>query len=74
MKSWTSFNVEAARLAAAPFRNLRPDVLPQVPELRHLAAGDVVGHRHARQLHVPEAMASITEKSLPVHGNSVPSR
>ena len=24
---------------------------PQVPELRHLAAGDVVGHRHARQLH-----------------------
>ena len=26
------------------------DVLPQVAELRHVAAGDVVGHRHARQL------------------------
>ena len=43
--------IEPARLAAAPLRHLRPDVLPQVAELRHLAAGDVVGHRHARQLH-----------------------
>ncbi len=42
--------VEPARLAAPLLRHLRPDVLPQVPELRHLAAGDVVGHRHPRQL------------------------
>ena len=26
------------------------DVLPEVAEHRHLVAGDVVGHRHARQL------------------------
>ena len=42
--------VEPAGLAAPLLRHLRPDVLPQVPELRHLAARNVVGHRHPRQL------------------------
>ena len=36
---------------AAPFlRHLGADMFPKVSEHGHLAAGDVVGHRHARQL------------------------
>ena len=42
--------IEPARLAAPLLRHLRADVLPQVPELRHVAAGDVVGDRDPRQL------------------------
>ncbi len=42
--------VELAGLAAAFLRHLLADVLPEVAEHRHLAAGDVVGDRHARQL------------------------
>ncbi len=35
---------------AALLRHLFADVLPQLAELGHLGAGDVVGHRHPRQL------------------------
>ena len=42
--------VERLRLAPPPLRHLPPDVLPEVAELRHLAARDVVRHRHPRQL------------------------
>ena len=36
--------------AAALLRHVLADVLPEVAEHRHLVAGDVLGHRHARQL------------------------
>ena len=42
--------VERLGLAAALLGHLLADVLPEVAEHRHLAAGDVVGDRHARQL------------------------
>ena len=42
--------VEHCGLAAALSGHPRADVLPQVAELGHVAAGDVVGHRHAGQL------------------------
>ena len=42
--------VQFLRLASALFRHLRADVLPEIPEHRHLRAGNVVGDRHARQL------------------------
>ena len=38
------------RRAAPPLRHLPADVLPEIAEHRHLGAGDVVHHRHARQL------------------------
>ena len=42
--------IEHRRLGAPRARHLGADVLPQVAERGHLAAGDVVRHRHARQL------------------------
>ena len=42
--------VEVAAGAAALLRHVLADVLPQVAVDRHLVAGDVLGHRHARQL------------------------
>ena len=42
--------VEEIGLAPSFFRHPCADMLPQVAEHGHLAAGDVVGHRHARQL------------------------
>ena len=41
--------IEFAGFAAALLRHLRADMLPQLAEFRHVAAGDVVGDRHARQ-------------------------
>ena len=43
--------VEFASLPAALPRHLRPDVVPEVAEQRHVGAGDVVGHGDARELH-----------------------
>jgi hypothetical protein len=48
-------------------------VLPQVAEYRHFVAGDVVGTGTRGSLTMPHSMASISEKSLIVQGNSVPS-
>ena len=42
--------IEAGGLAAALLRHVLADVLPQIAELGHLAARDVVGHRHPGQL------------------------
>ena len=42
--------VERRGLGTPPSRHLGADVLPQVAERGHLATGDVVRHRHARQL------------------------
>ena len=42
--------VEPVALAATLLRHPLADVLPQFPIDRHIVAGDVVGHRHARQL------------------------
>ena len=42
--------VKICRLAAALPGHPRANVLPEVAELGHVAAGNVVGHRHARQL------------------------
>ena len=42
--------IESSRLAAAFLGHLRADVLPEVAEHRHLAAGNIVGDRDARQL------------------------
>ena len=36
--------------AAALLRHLPADMFPQVAELGHVAAGYIIGHRHARQL------------------------
>jgi hypothetical protein len=41
--------VEVLRFAPALFGHAAADVLPKVAELRHVAAGDVIGHRHAWQ-------------------------
>ena len=43
------WRVEFTGLAAPFLWHLRPDMLPQLAELRHVPAGDVVGDRHARQ-------------------------
>ena len=40
-------------LAPALLRHGLPDVLPEFPEHRHFALGDVVGHRYSRQLDDP---------------------
>ena len=41
--------IERLGFAPAFLGHLRPDVFPQIAEHRHLLAGDVVGHGHARQ-------------------------
>ena len=42
--------IELLTRPPALLRHVLADVLPQVAEHRHLVAGDVLGHRHARQL------------------------
>ena len=49
------------------------DVLPQVPVDRHVADGRLSATGTRGNLTMPHSMASISEKSLTVHGNSVPS-
>ena len=42
--------IEVGGLAAALLRHVPADMLPQVAELRHVAAGDIVGYRHPWKL------------------------
>jgi hypothetical protein len=42
--------IERFAPAAPLLRHVATDVLPQIAEHRHLVAGNVLGHRHARQL------------------------
>ena len=42
--------IELARLSPSLLRHVIPYVLPELPEHRHFVAGDVVRHRHPRQL------------------------
>ena len=42
--------IEVLCLAPPLLRHVGADVLPEISELGHIAAGDVVGHRHAGQL------------------------
>jgi hypothetical protein len=42
--------IEVFALAAALFGHVLADVLPEVAEHRHFVAGNVLGHRYARQL------------------------
>ncbi|MCI0666880.1 MAG: hypothetical protein L0Y43_02355 [Methylococcaceae bacterium] len=43
--------IEDFALAAPLFRHPGADVLPEIAELRHFAAGHIVGDRNARELH-----------------------
>ena len=43
--------IETSGLAAPLLRHVLADVLPEISKHRHLAAGDVLRHRDARQLH-----------------------
>ena len=55
--------VERRSLAPAPLRHLLPDVMPQVPEPRHVLAGDVVRDGNPRQLHDP-ALDGVHERKV----------
>src|ERR1700730_1797833 len=49
-KEWQLQGIEHSGFSTALLRHLAANVLPEVAEFRHLAAGYVVRHRHPREL------------------------
>ena len=50
---WKVERIKVLCLAGSLLRHLRANTFPKVSELRHVAAGNVVRHRHTRQLDDP---------------------